>query len=50
MKGYPQFVAFIFGVVMNKKIFKYLVDMPQFKLLSREDIVKLAGSVEVSLG
>jgi CBS domain-containing protein len=32
---------------MNKKIFKYLAEMPQFKPLNREDIVKLAGSVEV---
>ncbi len=32
---------------MNKKILKYLADMPQFKFLSGEDIVKLAGSVDV---
>jgi hypothetical protein len=32
---------------MNKKILKYLAEMPQFKPLTREDIVKLAGSVEV---
>jgi CBS domain-containing protein len=32
---------------MNKKILKYLAEMPQFKSLTREDIVKLAGSVEV---
>ena len=32
---------------MNKKILKYLADMPQFKPLTREDIEKLAGSVEI---
>ena len=35
MKDYPHFDAFIFGIVMNKKILKYLGDMPQFKFLSR---------------
>jgi hypothetical protein len=47
VKDNPQFIAFIFGVVTNKKILKYLAEMPQFKPLTREDIVKLAGSVEV---
>ena len=46
-RDYPQFFALILGVVMNKKIFKYLAEMPQFKFLPREDVVKLAGSVEV---
>ena len=32
---------------MNKKILKYLADMPQFKFLSREDILNLAGAGEV---